>query len=345
MTTAAETRDIVPFERPGLPANVIDFNSEQMQLLRETIAKDCNPQQFSLFLEVARHKGLDPFAAQIYPVIRGGKLTIQTGIDGYRLVALRTGEYAGQDGPYWCGEDGVWKDVWLSDQHPAAAKVGIRRKGIEGVTWGVVTWREYVQTDSGGIASMWKKMGSNQLAKCAEAQGLRKSFAQELSGVYTDDEMGQADSTPPSLPPPEQRPAAQAKSSQTKKAAAPASRADSNGEVIEAKPTRASSAPVKPAEAAEETLADFPPWIGNLKKQLNAWGLKMNACAPHTGAPVTPRVLMNWLKKQPLDTDPFAKLLELVQADQVETKAEEGAENWVPAEALEVDPADLPFEE
>jgi hypothetical protein len=179
---------------------------------------------------------------------------------------------------------------------------------------------------------------------------LRKSFAQELSGVYTDDEMGQADSTPSSLPPPEQRPAAQAKSSQTRKAAAPAPRADANGEIIDGTITASSTvkkpSPVKAATVPEN--ADIPPWVTQVKEQLAAWGLTMNALAPHVGAPVTPRVLKEWVKRQDLDTDPFAKLLELVRADIAEANAAKGAadggDNWVPAEALEADADDLPFE-
>ena len=145
--------------------------------------------------------GLDPLARQIYSIERrenrNGQWvsvrSIQTSIDGFRLVAERSGKYAGQLGPYWCGEDGQWTDVWVSNSSPAAARVGVLRSDFKEPCWGVARFDAYAQkTKEGQPTRMWKTMGDVMVAKCAEALALRKAFPQELSGLYTSDEMEQA---------------------------------------------------------------------------------------------------------------------------------------------------------
>lgn len=182
------------------------WNAEQTNVIKTLICPGASDAELSLFAQVCKSTGLNPFARQIYGIMRwDGRqqrevLSIQTSIDGFRLAAQRSGEYAGQVGPEWCAADGVWRDVWLSADPPAAARVGVVRKGWAQPTYAVATWAEYCQRGKGDVPSpMWKRMPAVMLAKCAEALALRKCFPAELSGLYSRDEMAQADNPPPSV--------------------------------------------------------------------------------------------------------------------------------------------------
>lgn len=165
------------------------FDNQQLDLIRKTVAKGTTPEQFLLFIEVCKHYRLNPMARQIYAVVRGGQMTIQTSIDGFRLMAERSGKYAGQLGPHWCGEDGQWVDVWLKKEPPVAARVGILRSDFKEPLWGVARYSSYAQPGS----PTWTKMPDVMLSKCAESLAFRRAFPAEMSGLYTNEEMAQAD--------------------------------------------------------------------------------------------------------------------------------------------------------
>lgn len=174
--------------------NVVSFNAEQLKLLKTTIAKDATNDELSLFINQCQRTGLDPFTRQIYFIKdKNGKVTICTSIDGLRLVAERTGKYEGQTEQEWCGDDGVWKTVWLSDETPKAARIGVWKSGFKAPTYAVAIFKEYAGFNyKNELNYMWNKMPANMISKTAEALALRKAFPNDLSGLYATEEVAQA---------------------------------------------------------------------------------------------------------------------------------------------------------
>lgn len=169
------------------------YDDVQMNVLRDSVCRDHSEPEIALFLEYCRVRGFAPFSRMIYSTIRTNNRgvrsqTFQIGIDGMRSQAETNGKYAGQLGPFWCDGDGNWRDIWLSDDPPFAAKVGVLRSDFKEPIWAIAKWTEYKPAEDW----MWKKMPSNQLAKCAEALALRKAFPEKLAGVYSEEEMAQA---------------------------------------------------------------------------------------------------------------------------------------------------------
>lgn len=201
------TTEIVPGQ--------VGFNSVQKAMLAQLGLSDAPEGDLLLFSHVCQKSGLDPFRKEIYMIGRNTQLsryvpnsdgdgqhkeirwetvyTIQTGIQGFRKrsreIADTKDVRLGFNGPYWCGEDGKWTEVWPEKTPPVAAKYVVFRDG-EPVP-AVCHFDEYVQTVGTGADrkpnSMWASMPRNQIAKCAEAAALQRAFPDELSGLLLED--------------------------------------------------------------------------------------------------------------------------------------------------------------
>lgn len=167
--------------------NQLQWTEEQIQLVKNTVCKGATNDEFMIFCHVVKKTGLDPFMKQIHAVKRRNKntnrddMSIQVGIDGYRLIADRTGQYAGSD-------DARFDD----EKNPNKASVTVYKLvgGQRCSFTASARWDEYYPGDKQGF--MWNKMPCVMLGKVAEALALRKAFPAELSGVYTNEEMEQA---------------------------------------------------------------------------------------------------------------------------------------------------------
>lgn len=186
------------------PNTVVNYSDEQIKVLTDSVAKGATKTELDFFLAVCKRTGLDPFTKQVHFTKRrtwnndkkgyDEVATIQTGIDGYRVIAARTGEHAGTDDALFFNGKG---ELGETDSTPFKAKATVYRmvKGKKISFEASARWDEYCQRNKEGKPSnLWAKMPYLMLAKCAEALALRKAFPFELSGVYTREEMMQADS-------------------------------------------------------------------------------------------------------------------------------------------------------
>lgn len=173
----------LPQAPPSSLADVGRLTRQQIEIIKLTIAKGATDLELAFFIEVCKQRGLDPFMGEIHFAKFHDKRTNSDVVvpinaaDGYRKYANRSADYLGQVGPLWCGPDGNWRDIWLDSQPPAAAKVGVLRRGNPEPTWGYAKWSEF--SKSGDDAMFWRKMPAHQLALAAERQALRKSFGQQ----------------------------------------------------------------------------------------------------------------------------------------------------------------------
>lgn len=181
-----------------------DWTAQQVAALKTLgVSNDVTQADLAIFLTQSKRTGLDPFSRQIYMIGRKQKTpngyetkqTIQVGIDGLRAIAHRVAqqchEVFSMSDTLWADKTGVWHDVWLSPEPPAAAKVSVKRGG--GVFSAVAIFKEYAPVYNGKLSGMWLTKPALMIAKCAEALALRKAFPSDMSGIYTDDEMSRAE--------------------------------------------------------------------------------------------------------------------------------------------------------
>ena len=170
------------------------FNNDQINLIKQQVAPGVTDGELALFLAVCQRTGLDPFSKQIYSIRRKGKMVIQTGIDGYRAIADRQGNYAGSDEPIFDEKLSEYQMRNLKRTKPLTATVTVYKvvAGVRCPFTATASWDSYCPPPDNNQDSMWRKFPFLMLAKCAEALALRKGWAAQMSGVYTDAEMQQA---------------------------------------------------------------------------------------------------------------------------------------------------------
>jgi phage recombination protein Bet len=210
MTTTNDTTDEITSSSTGtevatvapsagalaLRADQVGWNEVQVAAFSQIGIADAPDPDRQVFLHVCQRTGLDPWSRQIYLIGRdkyqgrqvvGKTWTIQTGIDGFRVISQRNPEYAGIGDPEWQDPTGRWRDTWPwadPNKRPLAARVRVYRSDWQVPATGVVMWHEFAADNK-----MWRTKGAHMLAKCAEALAHRKAFPHDLAGLLIPEEM------------------------------------------------------------------------------------------------------------------------------------------------------------
>lgn len=190
MTTALATTQ---GELTRAPVQELVFSPDQEQMIRDSFANGATKQEFEMLITIAKTRRLNPILRQIHFVKRWDSQkqrevwSTQVSIDGLRAVAQRTGLYDGQDEP----------EFEYNGKELRSAKVRVYRKDWNRPAVGVALFDEYAQRKKDGqLTQFWREKPHIMLAKCAEALAMRKAFPEDLSGLYTPEEMPEVERRP-----------------------------------------------------------------------------------------------------------------------------------------------------
>lgn len=201
------SNEVAVFKAAALPSLAMD-ERELMGVLKNSLYPGARDESIKLVIGYCKASGLDPMQKPVHIVpmsvstgkkdgngwdIKEMRDVVMPGIGLYRTQAARSGEYAGVSEPEF-GDDITETIGETTITYPKWCKVVIKRQMRNGTIVEFAAkelWKENYATKSAKSAepnAMWKRRPYAQLAKCAEAQALRKAFP-EFGAQPTADEM------------------------------------------------------------------------------------------------------------------------------------------------------------
>lgn len=198
--------------KPVNALNGIQTDENTFRVLQETLYPGSTDQEVAMILGYCKARKIDPILKPVYLVpmsvktdkkdkegkfIYERKNVIMPGIGLYRIDASRSGLYAGVNEPEF-GEE-ITKQfgdkVKRSITFPKWCKITVKKILSDGSIAEFTAkefWLENYASKSkfdDTPNDMWEKRAYGQLAKCAEAQALRKAFPDVVGNEYTKEEM------------------------------------------------------------------------------------------------------------------------------------------------------------
>lgn len=184
-----------------------DFDQQQVDLIRATVAKDANDAELAMFLELCRRYELDPFAGQIYCAKMPGKdggsgrISIIVGRDGFLTIAERHPDFEGFDSDVVRATDTfsvrrddtglpVVQHSYEGTQETRGRVVGawcIAYRTGRRPRYFYAPVEEYMPTSEAKLKySPWSVQQSVMMEKCAITTALRMAF--NISGLIGEEE-------------------------------------------------------------------------------------------------------------------------------------------------------------
>lgn len=188
---------------PSLHPSEAFLSDEDVDVLKRTMLYGYTEAEQESFIRLAQRTQLDPFSKQLYATRRYAKdrsgnkvltLVPVTSVLGLTAVAARTGHY---DGCVitWCGTDGIWKDEWVSEEFPVAAKCVVYHKQRSHPEVAICRWNGYCGTSYNPatkrreVTEFWERLPDFMLGKCAKAAALRGAFPDQCGNLYASEEL------------------------------------------------------------------------------------------------------------------------------------------------------------
>lgn len=173
-------------------ADVVAENTQNLDLIRQTYAKDLTEPEFQLVIAEANSRGLSALNREVVGIKFQGKMSTFVTLAGLRRLADRTGLIRGVDGPHWRGADGVWRDVWTEETPPIAARVLVWRVDGDRPYVGTAVWKERAQyffkEGQKRLSQTWAAMPALMLGKVAESDAYKRArLVADNLNVYLDE--------------------------------------------------------------------------------------------------------------------------------------------------------------
>jgi phage recombination protein Bet len=179
-------------ENKEMLPRVVNFDDPKMvKILKATVAQGATDEEFALFAELCKSTGLNPFKREVWFIKTKGytkrdgtvtepKLQVMTGINGYLAIANKHPMFDGM-------ETEVSRDE--KTHKPIRSITKVYRKDRKFPHIAEAYFDEYYQPTYSGKPGIWDLKPGIMIAKVSKSIALREAFAQELGGLYTEEEM------------------------------------------------------------------------------------------------------------------------------------------------------------